>query len=53
MAIVINITPDSSISYNLATDVRRNRCQLIPTNGSPYTTRSGMQVKPPARLIEA
>ena len=56
MATVINTTPESSRSYNLATEkqgVRRNRCQLIPTNGSPYTTRSGSQVKPPDRLIEA
>ena len=56
MATVINTTPESSRSYNLATDkqdVRRNICQLIPTNGSPYITRSDRQVKPPDRLIEA
>ena len=55
MATVINTT-ESSISYNLATEkqyVRKNRYQLIPTNGSPYTTISGRQVKPPDRLIEA
>ena len=56
MASVINTTPESTRSYNLRTekqDVRRNRCQLIPTNGSTYTTRSGRHVKPPDRLIEA
>ena len=37
MATVINTTPESTRSYNLRTekqDVRMNRCQLIPTNGS-------------------
>ena len=56
MATVINTTPESSRSYNLATekqDMRRNRCKLIPTNGFPYTTRSDRQVKLPDRLIEA
>ena len=55
MATVINTTPESTRYYNLRTekqDVRRNRCQLIPTNGSTYTTRSGRHVKPPDRLIE-
>ena len=56
MATVINTTPESTRSYNLITekqDVRRNRCQPIPTNGSTYTTRSVRHVKPPDRIIEA
>ena len=56
MATFINTTPESTRSYNLRTkkqDVRRNRCQLIPTNGYTYTTRPGRHVKPPDRLIEA
>ena len=55
MESVINSTPESSRTYNLVTekqDLRRNSCQLIPTNGSPYITRSGRQVKSHDRLIE-